>query len=200
MGKDALLLIMFAEAIGLAGLYFLSKRLSQFTRRTWDDVPEFLRQVRFESVEKLFDADEEKEALTFGNSRRALRCRLDLAREYLRSLQHNVTIVYQWGETEWLDMVRHHLQYDEDTREKIIALHREAITFLVAVRVALFKIWFWSVLQFEKWPAIPLGSVAGLRRPGSVDLLDAYQRVKSAAAGLASVYGEEHVDEINQLM
>ena len=200
MGKDALLLIMFAEAIGLAGLYFLFKRLSQFTRRTWDDVPEFLRQVRFESVEKLFDADEEKEALTFGNSRRALRCRLDLAREYLRSLQHNVTIVYQWGETEWLDMVRHHLQYDEDTREKILALHREAITFLVAVRVALFKIWFWSVLQFEKWPAIPLSSVAGLRRPGSVDLLEAYQRVKSAAAALASVYGEEHVDEINQLM
>jgi len=200
MGKDAFLLIMFAEAIGLAGLYFLFKRLSQFTRRTWDDVPEFLRQVRFESVEKLFDADEEKEALTFGNSRRALRCRLDLAREYLRSLQHNVTIVYQWGETEWLDMVRHHLQYDEDTREKIIALHREAITFLVAVRVALFKIWFWSVLQFEKWPAIPLSSVAGLRQPGSVDLLEAYQRVKRAAAALASVYGEEHVDEINQLM
>jgi len=200
MGKDALLLIMFAEAIGLAGLYFLFKRLSQFKRRTWDDVPEFLRQVRFESVEKLFDAGEEKEALTFGNSRRALRCRLDLAREYLRSLQHNVTIVYQWGETEWLDMVRHQLQYDEDTREKILALHREAITFLVAVRVALFKIWFWSVVQFEKWPALPLASVAGLRHPGSVDLLDGYQRVKTAAAALASVYGQEHADEINELM
>src|SRR5215467_4606515 len=180
MGKDALLLIMFAEAIGLAAVYFLLKRLSQFTRRTWDDVPEFLRQVRFESVEKLFDADEEREALAFGNSRRALRCRLDLAREYLHNLQHNVMIVHQWGETEWLDMVRHRLEYDEETRERILTLHREAVTFLVAVRVGLAKMWLWSVLQFDKWPVLPLASVAGLRRPGSVDLLQAYQRAKDA--------------------
>ncbi|HEY6350471.1 MAG TPA: hypothetical protein VI636_13780 [Candidatus Angelobacter sp.] len=200
MGKEAVLLLMLAEAIGLMALYCLLRRLSQFTKRTWDDVPEFLRQINHEAVKKLFDAAEEREALAFGNSRRALRCRLDLAREYLRSLHHNVTIVYQWGETEWQDMVRHHLEYDEETRQKMLLLHREAVTFLVAARVALVKTWIWSVVQFEKWPVLPLASVADLRTPGSVDLLHAYQRVKEAAAALASVYGEEHSDEIGNLM
>ncbi len=200
MGKDAVLLLMLAEAIGLTALYFLLRRLSQFTKRTWDDVPEFLRQINHEAVKRLFDASEEKEVLAFGNSRRALRCRLDLAREYLRSLHHNVTIVYQWGETEWKDMVRHCLEYDQETQEKMLALHREAITFLVAARVALLKMWLWSVLQFEKWPVVPLAGVAKLRSPGSVDLLHSYQRVKHAAAALASVYGEEHREEIGNLM
>lgn len=200
MGKDAVLLLMLAEAIGLTALYCLLKRLSQFTKRTWDDVPEFLRQINHTAVCRLFDGADEKESLAFGNSRRALRCRLDLAREYVRSLQHNVTIVYQWGETEWQDMVRYRLEYDEDTRERILALHREAITFLVAARVALVKMWIWSVLQFEKWPVLPLSSVARLRAPGSVDLLAAYQKVKDAAAALASVYGEEHSEEIGHLM
>lgn len=200
MGKDYLMLIMLAEAIGLATLCFLLRRLSQFTRRTWDDVPEFLRQVNYDAIEKLFDPDQEREALAFGNSRRALRCRLDLAREYLRNLQHNVTIVNQWAETEWLDMSRHRLQYDEETREKILTLHREAITFLVAARVGLARMWLLSVLQFDKWPVLRLASVAGLRRPGSVDLLQAYQRTKHAAAALASLYGEEHAEEIRELM
>jgi hypothetical protein len=200
MGKGAMLLIMLAEAIGLAAVYLLLKRLSQFTKRTWDDVPEFLRRIDHAAVEKLFDAGEEREALAYGNSRRALRGRLDLAREYARNLHHNVTIVCQWGETEWSDMVRHKLEYDDDTREKILALHREAITFLVASRVALVKMWFWSVLHFDKWPVLPLSSVAALRRPGSVDLLQAYQQVKQAAAALASVYGEEHSSEIETLM
>ena len=200
MGKDAVLLLMLAEAIGLAALYCLLKRLSLFTKRTWDDVPEFLRQINHEAVKKLFDAAEEQEALAFGNSRRALRCRLDLAREFIRSLYHNVTIVYQWGETEWTDMVAHGLKYDEETQQKILSLHREAITFRVAARVTLLKMWIWSVVQFEKWPVPPLSSVARLRTPGSVDLLHAYQRVKHAAAALASVYGEEHSEEIGALM
>lgn len=200
MGKDTVLLVMLAEMIGLMAVYCLLRRLSQFTKRTWDDVPEFLRQINHEAVNKLFDAAEEKESLAFGNSRRALRCRLDLAREYLRSLHHNVTIVYQWGETEWQDMVSHSLEYDEETRHKMLSLHREAVTFLVAARIAMVKTWIWSVLQFEKWPVLPLASVADLRTLGSVDLLHAYQRVKEAAAALASVYGEEHSDEIGNLM
>lgn len=200
MGKDAMLMIMLAEAIGLAAAYFLFKRLSQFTKRTWDDVPEFLRQINHAAMEKLFDVDEERDALAFGNSRRALRCRLDLARVYVQNLHHNVTVVCQWGETEWSDMTRHNLEYDEDTRVKILALHREAVTFLVASRVALLKIWFWSLLHFDRLPAIPLPSVAALRQPGSIDLLHSYQRVKQAAAALASVYGEEQSGEIELLM
>lgn len=199
MTKDTILLIMLAEGIGLAAAYFLFQRLSQFTRRTWDDVPEFLRQVNHAGLEQLFDAEEEREALAYSNVRRTLRCRLALAREYVQNLCHNVTIVCQWGETEWADMVRHRLEYDEATRQKILALHREAVTFLVAGRVALVKIWFWSILQIDRWP-VPLPSVARLGQPGSIDLLQAYQRVKQAASALASVYGEEHCHEIEALM
>jgi hypothetical protein len=200
MSGNILILIMLAEAAGLATLYFLLKRLSWFTKRTWDEVPEFLRHLDPEAMEKLFEEGEEHEALTFANSRRQLRAQLALAREYLKRMQHNATVVYQWAETEWSDMVRHRLEYDEDTRAKILALHRESITFLVAARVALIKMWFWSILHFDKFTLLPLPSVARLRRPGSVDLVAAYQEVKAAAAGLAEVYGEEQVEEIRALM
>lgn len=200
MGKDALLLTMLAEAIGFAAIYFLLKHLSQFSKRTWDDVPDFLRQINHAAVEKLFDSQEEQEALAYSNSRRTLRCRLDLAREYVQNLCHNATIVCQWGETEWSDMVRHKLDYDEDTRKRILALHREAVTFLMACRVVRIKIWFWSLLHFDRWRLAPLPSVAALRHPGSIDLLQAYQRVKQAAAALASIYGQEHSQEIEALM
>lgn len=200
MGKDSLLIIMVAEAVGLAALCMLLHRLSRFTKRTWDDVPEFLRHINHEAVERLFDPREEAEALAFGNPRRALRARLDLAREYVRSLHHNATIVYQWGNTEWSDMVRHNLDYDQETREKLLALHREAITFLVAARVVLVKIWLLGVLQSEHWPLRMCRSVATLARPGSLDLLHSYQRVKQAASALASIYGDEHSEEITELM
>jgi hypothetical protein len=200
MGKDAILLIMLAEAIGLAAIYFLFKHLSQFTKRSLDDVPEFLRPINHAAVEKLFDANVEREALAFSNSRRTLRCRLDLARVYVQNLQHNATIVCQWGETEWSDMVRHSLEYDDDMRAKMLALHHEAVIFLMACRVVRVKIWFWSLLHFDRWTSVPAPSVAALRRPGSIDLLEGYERVKQAAAALASIYGEEHSNEIEMLM
>lgn len=200
MSGNFLIMIMLAEAVGLATLYSLLRRLSWFTKRTWDEVPEFLRQLDWAAVEKLFDAEEEQALLSFAGSRRTLRARLALCREYLKRMQHNAIIVYQWAETEWSDMVRHHLEYDPATREKILALHRDSITFLVAARVALIRIWFWSVLHFDKVAIFPVPSVAGLRRPGSVDLVAAYRQVKQAAAGLAEVYGEEQVEEIRTLM
>ncbi len=200
MTKDAIVLLMLAEAIGLTALYFLLQRLSQFTRRTWDEVPEFLRHINYDAVEKLFDPEEEQEAVAYANARRTLRCRLALAREYVQNLYHNATVVYQWGETEWFDMVRHRLDYDADTRQRLLALHREAVTFRVACRIILVKIWFWSVLQFDRWPLGPLPSVARLRHPGSLDLLQCYHRVKRAASNFASIYGEQHSQEIETLM
>lgn len=200
MSKDSIMLIMLAEAIGLAAAYFLLKHLTQFTKRSLDDVPEFLRPVNHPAVQKLFDENEEREALAFTNVRRTVRCRLDLAREYVQNLQHNATIVCQWGETEWSDMVRHQLEYDEDTRAKLLSLHREAVTFLIACRVVRIKIWFWSLLHFDRWAVVPLPRVSALRRPGSIDLLQSYQRVKQAAAALASIYGEEYSTEIEALM
>lgn len=200
MSKDSIMLIMLAEAIGLAAAYFLLKHLTQFTKRSLDDVPEFLRPVNHPAVQKLFDENEEREALAFTNVRRTVRCRLDLAREYVQNLQHNATIVCQWGETEWSDMVRHQLEYDEDTRAKLLSLHREAVTFLIACRVVRIKIWFWSLLHFDRWAVVPLPRVSALRRPGSIDLLQSYQRVKQAAAALASIYGEEYSTEIEVLM
>jgi hypothetical protein len=196
MSGNLLFMIMLAEAVGLATLYSLLKRLSWFTKRTWDEVPEFLRQLDWEAVEKLFDAEEEQASF----SRRTLRARLALCREYLKRMQHNAMVVYQWAETEWSDMVRHRLEYDPATVEKILALHRDAITFLVAARITLVKIWFWSVLHFDKVTIFPVPNVAGLRRPGSLDLIASYRQVKKAAAGLAEVYGEEQVEEIRALM
>jgi hypothetical protein len=200
MTGNQLILIMLAEAVGLVTLYSLLRRLAWFTKRTWDEVPEFLRHLDHESMLKLFDAQEEWEVLTFSNSRRTMRARLALSREYLKRMLHNATIVYQWAETEWSDMVRHALEYDDETRARILAVHRECITFMVAARFALIRMWFWSILHFDKLTILPVPSVAGMRKPGSLDLVAAYLLVKEAAAGLAGVYGEEQVEEIRSLM
>jgi hypothetical protein len=200
MTANLLMLLMLAEAVALATLYLLLKRLSWFTRRTWDEVPEFLRCLDLDAIEKLFDPEEEKEALSFGDFRRTQRARLALAREFIKRMQHNAMIVYQWAETEWLDMRKHRLEYEPELQARIEALHRESITFLGAARIALLQISLWSILHFDKVALLPLPSLARLRRPISVDLISAYQQAKQAAVAMADVYGEEQAEEIRRFM
>jgi hypothetical protein len=200
MTVNLLILIMLAEAIALVSLYCLLRRLSWFTKRTWDEVPEFLRQLDLHAIETLFDPEVEKEVLYSGNHRRMQRARLALAREYLKRMQHNATIVYQWAETEWSDMEKHGLEYEPDVQARILALHREATSFLVLVRFALARTWFWSILHFDKLVLLPLPSIAALRQPGAVDLITAYSQTKEAAVAMAEIYGDEQAHEIRMFM
>jgi hypothetical protein len=201
MSKDILIWIMLGEAVGIGTMMRILRRLSAFTDRTLDDVPEFLQPIRLPDIENIFDPAKEREDLAgMGNVRRAQRARLALAREYVFRMQHNATIVYEWASTEWEDMVAHTLEYDRDTRERILALRREAILFGICSSMALARMWFWSLIHFEKWRFLPLPSVAAMRSVGGVDLVQAYVRVKDAALALALVYGQEHCWALDALM
>src|SRR5258708_34302266 len=127
MAKDTLVWIIILEAVILGLLRVLLHQRALFKERTWDEVPELLRRLDGDEVSKLFDVEAEFDASMLRHShraRRTLRVKLDMAREYLRRMQHNALIIFQWADTEWSDMVRHRLTYDEETREKILALRR----------------------------------------------------------------------------
>lgn len=203
MAKDTLVWIIILEAVILGVLRILLHQRTLFKERTWDEVPELLRRLDGADVSKLFDMDAELDARMLRHShraRRALRVRLDMAREYLRRMQHNALIIFQWADTEWSDMVRHGLSYDEETREKILTLRRETVVFRIAVMVVLGEIWLWSLLHFDKYLLLPIPRVGSLRRAGGIDILETYRKMKEAAAALALIYGEESFVEINNLM
>ena len=203
MAKETLVWIIILEAVILGVLRIFLHQRTLFKERTWDEVPELLRRLDGADVSKLFDMDAESDARILRHShraRRALRVRLDMAREYLRRMQHNALIIFQWADTEWSDMVRHGLSYDEETREKILALRRETIIFRVAVMVVLGEIWLWSLLHFDKYLLLPVPRFDSLRRAGSIDVLETYRKMKEAAAALALIYGEESFVEIGNLM
>ncbi len=201
MSKDTLLWIMLGEAVGIATLGALLRQLSSFNDRTLDDVAGFLRPISHQELERLFDpVGEQCQLQAFGNVRREQRARLDLSREYLGRMLHNTLIVSQWASTEWADMLKHQLNYDVDTRERILALRREAILFRLSASVVLARMWFWSLLHFDRWRFLPLPSVAGFRRSLDTDLLENYRKVKDSALSLALIYGQEHYRELDELM
>ena len=202
MTAHALLWMLAGGFLVSAGALWLHSR-TRFTERTWDEVPDFLRPMDPEILRRLFDPNAETRILLYQRQpgrRRAQRVRLELAREYAGRMFHNTRVVYEWSRTEWIDMVRHGLDYDDEVREKILALRKTCILFGMAARVVLVRMWLWSLLGFERWRLLPLPRVAGLRKTGSVDLLEAYERVKAAALDLALVYGEEKNQELKALM
>lgn len=99
-------------------------------------------------------------------------------------------------------MIKHHLDYPPHLEQKIRELRREGIRFLIAVNIALARIWFLSLFPFEDWKFLSLPKVGALRRTGSLDLCELYQRVKAATIEMAAFYGEgeTYVERIKIMM
>ena len=197
-------LLMVAGAVMSHLFRFALNRRSRFKWRIVDEVVPFLQKPNPEQLEQALDAEEDRrlrERPWLLPDRRALRVKMETVRHEYRLMRGNALVGYEWGNTEWHDMIRHHLDYAPHLQHKIKELRTEGVQFAVAVNVALAKIWLLSLFPFENWRLLPLPSVAALRQTGEIDLRQAYQRVKEATIALASFYGEgEHAEEIRALM
>lgn len=191
---NSLLTIVIAAAV-VKLLY----HLTLFKERTIDEVIGYLRRIDWQELKLLFDAEEEEKLRGFWlprNFRRTQRARLDQAREFLRCMYHNCLLLFQWSNTERKDKRKHHLQYEPELTASISNLVSITRRFCWIAFVIRFKIIFLSLLNFDKLPFLPIPSVVALRTVRNTDLIELYEAVKKAAAALASVYGEESVQQI----
>ena len=197
-------LLMGAGAVMSYLFRFALERRSRFKWRSLDEVVPFLQRPNLEQLEQALDAEEDRrlhERPWLLPERRKLRVNMEIVRHEYRVMRGNALVGYELGNTEWHDMIRHHLDYVPHLQYKIKELRTEGVQFAVAVNVALAKIWLLSLFPFENWGLLPLPSVAALRRTGEIDLRQAYQRVKEATIALAAFYGAgEHAEEIRALM
>jgi hypothetical protein len=204
---DHALLLMSAGAAGYRLVSLSLDRASRFKERTLEEVFDFVHPVNNQDAETLFDPQEEEQVACFWQTkelyREEQRRRLGRAQTYILRRRHNALIVEQWANTEWSDMRRNCLQ-DEvgpDLIEAISTVHQAAVQFRLAATTVLAKISFWNLLLLaDKWHRLPLPSVAGLRKSGSVDLLASYRAVREAALALARFYGEERYQRLEYLI
>lgn len=188
------------SSAGIAAVCAALRGLCVFTDRTPDEVLDYLRKINWKELEHLFDPEEEENLLSLGpycNQRRQQRARLDLASEFLTCMYHNNRLFHHWSNGERKARRRYHLQYDEETMAKILDLVKVTARFRsFAFRVRC-KIIVFSLINFHKLRFLPIPSVAALRTSGDSDLLQLYRSVKQAATALASLYGDECVEEIS---
>jgi hypothetical protein len=204
---DHALLLMSAGAAGYRLISSGLDRASRFKERTLEEVFDFVLPLSNQDAETLFDPKEEEQVAHFWQTkelyREEQRRRLGRAQTYILRRRHNALIVEQWANTEWSDMRQHSLQ-DEvgpDLIEAILAVQQAAVAFRMAATVVLAKISFWNLLLLmDKWRLLPVPSVAGLRKTGSVDLLLSYRAVREAALALAHFYGEERYQRLESLI
>ena len=191
------------SAIGVTLLYSGLRSLTVFRDRTIDEVIGYLRQIDWQELKMLFDPEEEEKLRGFWlprNFRRTQRARLDQAREFLVCMCYNCLLLFQWSNTERKDKRRHHLQYEPELTASILNLVSITKRFRRIGFVIRFKIALLSLMNFDKLAFLPIPSVVALRTVRDTDLIELYEAVKKAATALASVYGEESVQQIMATM
>ena len=165
---------------------------ARFRRRSIDDVVVFFRAVDRGRFIALVSPPESvlPRSAKLGAYRLEQRANLEQLREFIKRMVHNVRITGEWGRTERLDMKRHHLQYDDRTRQCIKDLILADQVFRRASRLVLCRMWFWCFIHFDKWKFLPFPALSNFRQARNVDLLEAYQRANHAALNLALRYGD----------
>jgi hypothetical protein len=102
-------------------------------------------------------------------------------------MSHNALILAEWASSERLsptgdpelDFMRHELLNS--------ALHVRFYTLL-----AILKLRFWIVVKIEIWSVLPSPSVSDLKEVAGIDVLYAYDRLKSAASHLSLKAGVKY--------
>lgn len=194
----------FVGAGGELALYLVLKGRTLVRERTLDDVFPFLRSVDKDEMAQLFDpADETSRRYrsTDYRFRREQHVRLDLAGEFFRRMQHNAVIIHQWANTELRDNINKEPGYYSEREQQVISVCELAVEFRMLAHIVLVKIRSLNLLhRLDKLHLVPALKVAVLRKTGTADVLNLYDRLKEAAAGLALTYGVEYYNEINNRM
>ena len=166
----------------------------------------FLRRLDWQEAKELFDVRGERYLRIVQSKyhfRRTMRVRIHEAREFLWRMYHNVRVVHEWANTELRDIADKSVERYTERERLIVAVADRAAHFRMFALFRLMELTLWTVLRVEKWPLLRIPSVATLRKcgaEGEVDILELYNQVKNAAAGLALTYGKEFYDDMLALL
>jgi hypothetical protein len=199
--KPEIWVVMTVAGLGITCAVLRS--LTVFRDRTIDEVIGYLRSIDWDELRQLFDHEQEEKIRGFWispNFRRTQRARLDQAREFLARMCYNCLLLFQWSNTEQKDKRKHHLEYEPAVTSSIrllVQVTRRFYWISFWIRV---KIFFLSLLNFDKLTFLPIPSVVALRTVRNTDLIELYAVVKKAVEGMASVYSEEVIQQITTTM
>ncbi|MBZ5524241.1 MAG: hypothetical protein LAP21_18555 [Acidobacteriia bacterium] len=130
---------------------------------------------------------------------RELRAELDRLQEQYRRLYHNSLINKEWADTEWYDMLRDPEGELEGLRERLAPLERATAECCDSLRAALALIGLWTLIHFLQLDRVKFLSIpqpAALRRVRGTEILESYQRLKAAIAGMSEIYDKENCQAI----
>jgi hypothetical protein len=202
------LLSFFAGAGTAISLYSVLHRYARFRWRTIDDVAEVMRPPDYGLLDDLSLSAETlaierwTEYLALTGSRRQRRAKLDKLAEQYERCYHNSRVNKDWAGTEWHDMLmlqRQGSEYDANSRLRIRELLEAATQACWDLRIILILIQCWGLLhtlQLDRLDFFSLPETAEVRNLPGRDVLQSYERLKLAIAGMATIYPEENCQDI----
>ncbi|MGE5205871.1 MAG: hypothetical protein ACM3PW_09660 [Chlamydiota bacterium] len=168
-----------------------------------DQVILFVRKLDVSDLETLLDAGEEwtlQQALTPPAFRDAQEARMQLVREYLRRVAHNVDVIQHWVAGEY-ELIKEKERDSYTEKDRLVA---EALQVAVELRMywlaAAFKLWVWTVFRVYRWPRLLLPPLANLKVQCGVNVLAQYRRLTEVAGMLSLRHGSEYRDRLFQAL
>jgi hypothetical protein len=140
-------------------------------------------------IQRLLDPDDREAqfiARKIGNYRHNQRSRLNDLREHYDRTYHNGLLLKHWGDTIWFDIFDCHLECDDEVLEYLTELRAKATEFCRASQLARRRIWYWSLIPFDRITVIPIPSLTKLRESQGLDLPSAYEALKTIAIQFVS--------------
>jgi hypothetical protein len=168
-----------------------------------DNVILFARKIAICDLESLLDPATEWN-LRRSLEKRALAAaqedRMRLAREYLRRLSHNASLIHLW-------VLREQEQIESRKREDyterdllVIEILQLAIDVRLYSLAASLRMGLWMALKAHRWPMRFLPSLPGLRVQSGIDVVEKYRRLTERAVVLAARHGEVYRERLLQAL
>src|SRR5215469_5843729 len=110
MNLQTFFLMLVGAVISHVVRLFLNHR-TRFSRPSIDEVAPFLYKPDLDQLAQALDPQEDQRMRfpVLGDYRRDLRVNLEIVRREYRLMDSNALVGYQWGDTEWHDMIKHKL-------------------------------------------------------------------------------------------
>jgi hypothetical protein len=168
-----------------------------------DNVILSARKLDLSDLESLLDAASEwnvRTSLAAVARREIQEDRMRLAREYLKRVAFNTSLIQLW-------ILREHERLKGKKREdysEADLLIVEALQLATELRfyslAASLRMWSWMSLKVYRWPARLVPRVADLREQYGIDVVEKYRRLADLAVILSGQYGSSYRDRLMEAL
>lgn len=188
-----------ALALLLTFLIAIYRRVHTNPNRTFDELIQYIRSVRIESLRELVDLAHEgylRLNLSPASFRELQHNRVHLLREFLKRMSHNARFLQDWATTECERSSKTLNREARSSSKELIAL---CMAFRLAASIAQFKLLAWS-LKIKLLPFAPIPCLAEARRSHDTDWLYTYERIREAANALSLACGPRYTQKLAQVL